>query len=147
MKEETKNHFKECVRNYFIIVTLINLAMFILGSIFKSYQKFGYEAFLFPLIYGVLASIPGLIIPKKRELSVKQLIFRELLGWFLISFIIIGFMFAGRPFSRELFFIGIGVSLSVLVISILINLIIWFLDSKTAKSMTEDLKAFQKKNV
>ena len=57
-----KEHFKSVMSMYFIIVTLVNAATFILGSIFRPDQTFGYEAFLSPLIYAAVALVPMLCI-------------------------------------------------------------------------------------
>ena len=48
MKEHLKEHLKECLRNYFIIVTGINLAVFILGMIFKPDQNWDMMLFFIP---------------------------------------------------------------------------------------------------
>ncbi len=60
-----------------MIVTLINIAMFILGSIFRPDQRFGYEVLIAPLIYGVLSLIPYIIMYSKKELTIKQLYIRQ----------------------------------------------------------------------
>ena len=55
-----KEHIKIVMSQFFVIVTLINLATFMIGEIFRPDQRFGYEAFLFPIIYKVIAVIPML---------------------------------------------------------------------------------------
>ena len=50
-KNVMKEHVKEILNSFFISVTLINIAMFILGILFRPEQRFGYEAYLYPLIY------------------------------------------------------------------------------------------------
>ena len=145
MSEQLKDHLKECLRNYFIIVTGINLAMFILGTIFQPDQRMGYEAFLYPLIYGAITSIPNLLMVEKKEPTVKQSIFREIIGVILISAILLTTMFAGRKITGELIVVSCGIVLSVICITVLINIISWVLDSRKAESLTNDLVAFQNK--
>ncbi len=145
MKEHLKEHFKECLRNYFIIVTGINLAVFILGSIFRPDQKLGYDAFLYPIIYGAITSIPNLLMVEKKEPTVRQTIFREFVGVVLISAIMLTTMFAGMKITRELIVIGCGIVVSVVCITVLVNVLSWILDSKKAESLTNDLVAFQNK--
>ena len=145
MKEQLKDHLKECLRNYFIIVTGINLAVFVLGMIFRPDQKLGYDAFLYPLIYGAITSIPNLLMIEKKEPTIKQSIFREIVGVILISAILLTTMFAGREMTGELIIISCGIVLSVICITLLVNAVSWILDSRKAESLTNDLVAFQNK--
>ena len=145
MKDYWKDHLKECLRNYFIIVTGINLAIFILGMIFRPDQKLGYDAFLYPIVYGAITSIPNLLMVEKKEPTIKQAIFREIIGVILISAILLTTMFAGMKITGELIVIGCGIVVSVICITVLVNVISWILDSKKAESLTNDLIAFQNK--
>ena len=145
MKEYWKDHLKECLRNYFIIVTGINLAVFVLGMIFRPDQKLGYDAFLYPLIYGAITSIPNLLMVEKKEPTIKQSIFREIIGVILISAILLTTMFAGMEVTGELIVISCGIVLSVICITLLVNAVSWILDSRKAESLTNDLVAFQNK--
>ena len=53
---------KKNLRDYFIIVTGINLAMAILGLNFDTNKLIGYEAFFSPLIIGAIAIIPSFVM-------------------------------------------------------------------------------------
>ena len=138
-----KEHLKECLRDFFIIVTCINLAMFVLGSIFQRGQQFGYEAFIYPLIYGALGSIPDLFMVKKEEPTLKQYVVRQILGALLCMALLFVFMFGGKPITTDIMIIAAGVAVSVIVIFIIVDVVTWILDSKTAKDMTADLKVLQ----
>lgn len=145
MKDYWKDHLKECLRNYFIIVTGINLAVFVIGMIFRPDQKLGYDAFLYPIIYGAITSIPNLLMVEKKEPTIKQAIFREIIGVILISAILLTTMFAGMKITGELIAICCGIVVSVICITVLVNVISWILDSKKAESLTNDLVAYQNK--
>ena len=67
-----KERFRSQLAAFFISVTLIDLAIFILGCLLEPELKFGYEAFAYPLIYGVIGSLPGLVMYSKKELTMKQ---------------------------------------------------------------------------
>ena len=138
-----KERIREAAGSYFISVTLINAAMLILGSLLSPHQRFGYEAFLYPLIYGLIGIIPSLIISTDKELSVKQVIIRKTMQMLLIIVLLLAFMFGDDPLNRQTIFMAAAVALSVVVIYILVNVIMWMLDARTAKSMTEDLKRFR----
>ncbi|MDC7294303.1 hypothetical protein NXH67_12345 [Butyrivibrio sp. DSM 10294] len=140
-----KERIRDILNSFFISVTLINVAMLILGKILAPTQVFGYEVFLYPLIYGLIGTIPTLLIRDKKELSVKQEFIRNIVRMLLLIVLMLAFMFGGREITSELIVAAIGVSVSIVIIFILVNLIIWWLDLKTAKDMTEDLLKYQQK--
>ena len=139
-----KERIKSISGSFFVSVTLINLAMLILGMIFKPEQRFGYEIFLYPLIYGVIGILPALLMKEGRELTVGQALIRHILQMLLTVALILAFMFAGKTMNRDNLLVAMGVAVSVMIIYALVILIGWLMDLKNARSMTEDLKNFQK---
>lgn len=138
-----KEHIKDNLMNFFIIVTLVNLAIFICGTFFAPEQKITYAAFIVPILDGLLGIIPGLIMYSKRELTLKQMIVREFIQLASIELIILFFTIGVSGFnSANLLNISM-VAASVAIIYVLVVLIRFFLDSRNAKKMTNDLKAFQ----
>ena len=140
-----KEHLKTCLGNYFICVTLINVAILILGCMLEPEVKFGYEVFAYPLLYGLLGTLPGLVMFSRKELTIGQTIVREVIQMFLVVVIIVGFMF-----GRYLNVPGaapkiIGVAISVVIIYILVTFFGWLIDLRTANKMTEELRKFQEK--
>ncbi len=140
-----KEHLRTNLGSFFICVTLINVAMFVLGRMLEPDLKFGYEAFAYPLIYGVIGSIPGLVMYSKKELTMKQTIIREIIQMFLVIAVIIGFMFGRFKFIPDVWPQIIGVSISVMIIYVLVHVFGWLIDLKTANIMMEDLKKFQER--
>ena len=140
-----KEHLRTQLGSFFICVTLINAAMFILGRMLEPDMQFGYEAFAYPLIYGAIGSIPGLVMYSKKELTVKQTLIREFIQMFMVVAIIIGFMFGRFRNIPDVIPQLIGVSVSVMIIYVLVHVFGWLIDLKTANKMTEDLKKYQAK--
>ncbi|PWT28458.1 DUF3021 family protein [Butyrivibrio fibrisolvens] len=140
-----KERIKDILNSFFITVTLINVAMLVLGKLLEPDQVFGYEAFMYPLIYGLIGTIPSIVIRDKKELSVKQELIRKVMNMLLIIVLMLAFMFGGREITSELIAAAEGVAISIVIIFVLVNLIIWWLDLKTAKDMTEDLIKYQEK--
>ncbi len=140
-----KERIKDILNSFFITVTLINVAMLILGKLLEPNQVFGYEAFMYPLIYGLIGTIPSIVIRDKKEISVKQELIRKVMNMLLIIVLMLAFMFGGREITSELIAAAVGVAISIVIIFVLVNLIIWWLDLKTAKDMTEDLLKYQEK--
>lgn len=140
-----KERIRDILNSFFISVTLINAAMLILGKILAPSQTFGYEAFLYPLIYGFIGEIPTLLIRDKKELSVRQELVRKTMQMLLLIVLLLAFMFGGQEITPELMAAAVGVSISVIIIFVLVNLILWWLDLKTARDLTKDLLLYQQK--
>lgn len=138
-----KEFFYSMLTSFFIIVTLINVAVFILGSMFLPNAEFGYEAFLYPLIYGVFSLIPYVILYSKKELTLKQMIIRKVLQLICIEAILVSIVFGMEAFNKEFTAMVLMFCLSIFVIFVLVHLVTFVLDSQTAKKLTEDLHKFQ----
>lgn len=131
------------IRTYFAVVALVCAANFILGSYLAPEQTFGYEAFLVPLIYGLAGTIPSVITYSRKELSVKQLLFRKAIQLLLIEVSVLFVMFYGSNKAYQNPKIIFSVAASVLVIYVVIDLIEILQDHLTAKKLTDELIAFQ----
>lgn len=142
MKERIKN----IAGSFFISVTLINLAILILGKILRPEQQFGYEVFAYPLIYGVIGIIPALFVRSDKELTVKQAIIKEIAQMIMTVVAIVVFIFVGQPLTRDILITASAVALSIVIIYCLVVLIGWLMDLRTARDMTEDLKRFQEES-
>ena len=140
-----KDKIKSMLSSFFISVTLINAAMLVLGLLLKPEQQFGYEVFMYPLIYGLIGMIPALIVRDGKELSVRQTIIREVIQMFLTVVILLAFIFGGNPVTDDLIVTAVCVAASVVVIYIGVVAIGWFLDKKTADQLNEELMRFQEK--
>lgn len=140
-----KEHLKSVLLSYFVIVTLVDFAIFILGSIFRPDEQFGYEAFLSPLLYGAIALVPMLLIYSRRELTLKQQIIREVFKLIAIEAALLIFGFGLENLSSDNFWIIISFVGAVIVIFFMVHFIEWLLDVRVAKQLNSNLKDFQKK--
>lgn len=136
-----KEHIKDNLMNFFIIVTLVNIVIFACGMILMPEQQLTYTAFLVPIIDGLLGIIPGLVMYSKRELTVRQMLIREVIQLLSIEAIILFFTF-GFSGSLNIKYLLV-VATSVAVVYVMVNVIRYFLDIRSAKKLTDDLKAFQ----
>ena len=141
-----RDRIREIAGSYFISVTLINIAIFATGMLFQPDQTFGYEAFLSPLIFGFLTVIPTMIMYSRKELTIRQLLFRKAIQLLLDIIIVIAVIFAGNEMNREIVTAAIGVSVSIVVVFAAVHGIEWMFERRTAKQLTEQLAAFQKRN-
>ena len=136
-----KEHIKDNLMNFFIIVTLVNIVIFACGMILMPEQQLTYTAFLVPIIDGLLGIIPGLVMYSKRELTVRQMLIREVIQLLSIEAIILFFTF-GFSGNLNIKYLLV-VATSVAVVYVMVNVIRYFLDIRSAKKLTDELKAFQ----
>ena len=137
-----KEHIKETLSSFVISAALINAAMFVLGIIFRPEQRFGYEVFVYPLIYAAISCVPQLIMYSDKELTLRQTIVRKIITLCMIVVVILISVLGGSSFDIS---VAVGIAASVVIIYIAVNLIQWYLDSRTAKQMMESLAEFRKK--
>jgi hypothetical protein len=132
---------KKNLMNYFIIVTGITVAIAVLGSTYDSDATFGYEAYFSPLIFGAVAILPSFVLYSRKELSFQKMLIRRILHFTLLELILLGFgTLAGILSGIE---ITLTFALSVFIIYLFTNLIIWLIDSKTAVEINKGLKRIQ----
>ncbi len=132
--------------SYFITVTFINLVIYLLGSIFRPEQRFGYSAFLSPLIYGLVAFIPlavSALLSSGKELTCRQLVFRKIAELAAIEAVLLFFGFGTENLTSNNKLLIVCFALSVFYIYAMVTLISWRLDVRTARRINVDLQAFQ----
>ena len=141
-----KDHIRTIAGSYFISVTLINLAIFVTGMLFRPEQTFGYDAFLSPLLFGFLTVIPSVILYSAKELSVRQLLIRKCIQLIMDIVIVVAVIFGGNEMNRETVLAAIGVSVSIIAVFAAVHGIEWLLAQKTAHQLTKQLSEFQQRN-
>ncbi len=135
------------LQSFFICVTLINVAMLVLGMILMPEQQFGYEVFVYPLIYGLIGMIPALIVRDGKELTVKQTVIKEVIQMVLTVVLLVAFIFGGKPLDSERIQMAALVALSVALVYAGVITIGWLLDKKTADMLNEDLNRFKQRSM
>lgn len=127
--------------SFFVSVTCICVAMALIGMIFEPDTRFGYEAFLSPLILGMVASIPLLVKYSNNDLSMKQMAIRNVIHFILLEAIILSILYFGGILTNMSMTISLGVS--IFVIDLTVILVLWINDKKTAKEFNDALKRLQ----
>lgn len=133
---------KKRLIDFFIIVTCISAVIGIIGLIYEPNRRFGYEAYFSPLIFGAISIIPSFVTYSNKELTVKQMIFRNVIQLLILECLILitGYSFGVMKDKTIL----TSVAFSVIIVFIIVHLISWVIDSKTAAILNENLKAYQK---
>lgn len=140
-----KEFLADCIRTFFTVVTLINIAMFLMGITLMPDIKFGYEGLIIPVIYGLAGTLPNLVLYSGRELKVGELVVRKILQFILTEACVMFVMFFNTSKEdRPLWLIG-AVAICIFIVYVLATLSDWLLNALSAKQLTEDLKTFQGK--
>lgn len=135
-----KEMAKMVCMSYFIVVTLINVTMGVLGLWLESEKTFGYEAFFFPLLYGLLGMIPSLLFYSSKERFIKDIIIKKCLELICLEGIILSFLYLnGETNTVILLLVGI----SIFMISVLVELFLWYLNYEEARHMEQLLRQYQ----
>lgn len=136
-----KVFFKKCILEYFIITTCVTAAMAILGLTLDPTARFGYEAFFSPLIFGFISIAPSFVTYSRKELSLRQALLRKVLHVTVLEGMLIGFGFwAGILHDPSS---ALSFALTVFIVYLTVNLIIWKLDQKDASDINQRLKSLQ----
>ena len=139
-----KEFIKSTLASYFIIVTLVNVATLVLGSIFRPEQRF---AFLAPLLYGALGLIPVFIMYSPKELTIKQIVIRKIVQLIALEFILVLAGFGRENLKAENLALIASFALSVLIIYVLVHVISWVLNLEMARQLTMDLQSYQSREL
>ena len=141
-----KELLSKMFRNYFVLVTLINAVIFVSGSIAQPDARFGYSVFIMPLIYAFAGILPQAVMYSKRELSIKEMLFRKLVQLLLIELFVNGIILGEYALRPEYTDMLKTISVCVVLVYVFANIISWILDSMSARTLTRELAEFQKKN-
>jgi hypothetical protein len=129
---------------FFILTTLITVAIYILGSHFDPGARFGYDGFLSPLLYAGCCVIPSLVTYSRRELKPRELILREALQFVLTEAVVLALAFRSRAIDTTRPAVVLGIAGSVLVIYVVVFLLSWLVNTAQAKRVNEELQEFQR---
>ena len=138
---------KDFLRNqlliFVVLVTCISLVMGIAGSIFDSERGFTYGAYFSPMIYAGLYLLLQFISYSKRELTIKQYLFRCLLQFLVYEIIVISFaLFISKASTK----VVLTLAICVPVVEVITKLILWFLDVRKANNLKKELFIYQNKH-
>jgi hypothetical protein len=132
---------KKIIVSYFLAVTGITAAIGIIGSVFAGDTSFGYQAFLSPFLFGLVAVVPSFVTYSRKELSVRQMICRLIIHLFLLEALILLFALITRLITSAS--VAISIFLAVLIIDVTVRLIHWLNDKRIAGELNKALREMQ----
>lgn len=128
--------------SFFVSVACICAAMALIGLSYESEARFGYEAFLSPLLFGAAASLPLLVKYSRKELSLKQAIIRNIIHFILLEVLLLSLLFAAGLINDISMAVSLG--FAIFVIDITVYLVLWISDARTARAFNKALQKMQK---
>ncbi len=128
---------------FFMLSTLITVAVSLIGSRFDSGALFGYDVLLTPVKYAGLCILPTFVTWSGRELSVKELLIRKAWMLVLLEAVIMFVAFTSPVIDTEDPAVVLTIMGSVLAIFVLVNVFLWIKDSVEAIRMNQDLAQYQ----
>ena len=129
---------------FFMLSTLITVAVSLIGSAFAGDSRLGYGALLTPIGYAALCMLPTLATWSRRELSPKALLLRKALMLALLEGVMLFIAFTSDAIDSDRPEVVLVIAGSVLVIFVLVHLFLWLKDSAEARKMNLALARFQK---
>ena len=129
---------------FFILSTLIAVAVSLIGSAFDAEAILSYGSLLMTIEYAALCLLPTLVTYSRRELSQKAMLLRKALMLFLLEAVILFIAFTSPGIDTGSAGVVLTIAVSVLVIFVLANLLLWLKDSGEARIMNRDLERFRK---
>lgn len=133
---------KNVMMSFFVSVACICAAMAFIGLSYESDARFGYEAFFSPLLFGAAASLPLLVKYSKKELSLKQMLIRNIIHFVLLEVLLLSLLFAAGLITDASMAVSLG--FSIFVIDITVYLVLWINDTRTARAFNNALQEMQK---
>ena len=138
-----KQFFIEKLSLFFMLTTLITIAIFVIGSAFDADARFGYAAMLTPLRYAACCVLRTFATYSQRELKKKELIARMALELVLIEAVMLFFAFTSPVIDTNRVSVVLVIAGSVLIIYIMARLFSWLRESAEARVLNEDLRRFR----
>ena len=131
---------------FFMLSTMITVAVSLIGSEFDGDASLSYGALMPPVKYAALCLLPTFVTWSRHELSLREMLLRKALVLVLLEAVILLIAFTSPVIDTENGWVVLTLVGSVLVIFLLVNLFTWLRESAEAKRMTLDLEEFHARN-
>lgn len=140
---KTKKSITDFIIIFCVITTFITILEAILGCLLMPSTPLSYKAFFSPPLLGFFSTIIARITQSDKELTLKQVLFRQFIRLLMIEFLVFGVNYlTGATFEKDL---TIALASGIALIFVLINVILWCNDKQNATEFNKNLKIFQEK--
>ena len=139
-----KEIISDMIMSFCVVTACVTILEGIMGMLFFPDIRMGYGAFFSPPLFGFFSAVFGLVTYSKKELSIKQMLFREIIHLLLIELLVFGLNIAvGNQFETK---ICIALALSIAVVYVVVCIILWINDQRSAAKFNQRLRQFQMQN-
>ena len=128
---------------FFIVTACVTTAQGIVGTLLWPEARFGFEAFLFPPLFGILSVLSNVVLISKKELSMGQMAFRMFLQLLVIEVMVFVVNIMAGSFKNYTPAICILLAIAVAGIYGVVHVMMWLNDRRAAKAFNERLRRFQ----
>ena len=128
---------------FFFLVSMILLAQVSLGMMIEPQQALYYKDFIGTFAMAGACMLPTVVTYSKKELSLKQMLFRHAIQFVLIEAIMLTFAIVGIENSPEKWVSVLAISVVTAIIYFLAIFVMWYKQYRESKILTELLKNFQ----
>lgn len=140
---ELKSVLKKCILDFLMIQAGITLAIGVIGCIKTPELGVTHYSFFMPFVYAFFCVIPSLVIYSAKELSIKQMLVRKIIQFFLIELIVMLVSYMIGTLNNT--FICKAILLAVAVVYIIVNVFEYLFCKSEADTMTKKLQHIKEK--
>ncbi len=138
-----KDMFVKLMMTFFVVTACVTILQAVFGAVFMPDAVLSWRAFYSPPLLGALSSLLSLVTYSSRELTMKQELCRKALHLFLIEILVLTLnRFSGNIYSTK---VWIALIICVAIIYIVVNLVLYINDQKSAEKFNRQLKEYQKR--
>ena len=130
---------------FFMLSTLITVAVSLIGSHFDSEAGLSYHALLSPLFYAACCVLPSFVTYSGRELKPREWVLRVALQFVLTEAVILFLAFRSSVIDTSRPAVVLAIAGSVLVIFLLSFCLSWLTNAAQAKQVNAELLDFQRR--
>jgi len=138
-----KSEIMEALMSFCVCTACITILEGVMGVLFFPDVKVDYGAFFSPPIFGALSVLLSVVTYSKKEQSVTEIIIRRVLHLVLIEATVFGINYAVGVVYPTI--VIVTLALGIAVVFVLVYVIIWLDDRKSADEFNRKLKEFQKR--
>ncbi len=131
------------IQLFFFLVTMILLAQVVLGISIVPDQVLHYSDFISTFVMAGLCMLPTFVTYSKKELTLKQMIVRQIIQLVLIEGIMLIVAVVGIENSAEKALSVVSILVATAIIYALSILIMWYRQYVESKKLTQLLKKMQ----
>lgn len=138
---KSKEKVIEMFMTFFIVTACVTILEGILGGIFMPEVQLDYSAFFSPPLFGFFSSILSFVTYSSKELTIKQMLIRQVIHLLLIELLVFGLNAAtGNLFEIKT---CVALALSVAVVYVVVCVVLWINDQKSASEFNQRLREYQ----